>query len=273
MKWRTLLRGLGEEPRTPVDGVEERAAARVANDPYDVEALRTLLVAALERRRVDDISAAAIRLLEAYEQRGEREQSSALIKEFLDPAAPSLPARFFLSAAALCDRQGRHEEAYDAYEALVERTPTDPSSVRALVRMAEIRLQGGNPSEARELYELVLFHPACTGEVRAETQRTLRSERFRSISKPWPSRLRVSAEALAGGYPLAAHPPERVGVALGAGARGVSSDTPPGTLRRWLAATRAPLPDGHSWSWPAIDTRMLVGALILSVVMVALLVS
>jgi hypothetical protein len=273
VRWRDLVPSLGEAARKPGDEAEERAKACVAKDPYDAAALETLLVAALERRRVDEISTAAIRLLEAYEQRGERQLSSALIKEFLDPAAPLLPTRFFLSAAALCDKQGRHEEAYDAYEALVERTPTDPSSVRALVRMAEIRMQGGNASEARELYELVLFHPACTGDSRTEAQRILRSERFRSISKPWPSRLRISADALAGGYPLGVHPPERVGVALGAGARGVSSDAPLGTLRRWLAMSREPLRDGPSWSWPRIDTRMLVGALVLSVVMVAILLS
>ena len=63
------------------------------------------------------------------------------------------------------------EAAYDTYQTLLEVHPADPAAVRALVRMAEIRLQAHDASGSRELLELALTHPACVGTWRDSTER------------------------------------------------------------------------------------------------------
>lgn len=82
--------------------------------------------------------------------------------------------RFRLAVAAFLEKHGDARAALDEYGALVTDAPTDPASLRALLRRAEILKRGGDVKGAREAYTRARSHPACAESWPALVEKGLR---------------------------------------------------------------------------------------------------
>jgi thioredoxin-like negative regulator of GroEL len=137
------------------------ASAALAKDPGSVDAWRSLLDTELVSGRRSEAAAAATRLLERYVATGESGLAVALAEEVGESLADVLSARFFLAAASARERVGDTDGAWRELEALVARSPKDPASVRAALKMAGFARRAGMVPEALDLLEWGRSHPAC----------------------------------------------------------------------------------------------------------------
>lgn len=137
------------------------ARAVLAKDSGNVDAWRSLLDTEIASGRRAEGAAAATRLLERYAATGELELAVALVGEVQEPLADVLPARFFLAAASALERAGDEDGAFAALEGLAARSPGDPASVRAALKMADLSRRAGRDGEALDLVAWAKSHPAC----------------------------------------------------------------------------------------------------------------
>lgn len=137
------------------------ARAVLAKDPGSVDAWRSLLDTEVASGRRAEGAAAATRLLERYAATGELELAVALVGEVREPLADVLPARFFLAAASALERAGDEDGAFATLEGLAARSPGDPATVRAALKMADLSRRAGRDGEALDLVAWAKSHPAC----------------------------------------------------------------------------------------------------------------
>jgi hypothetical protein len=145
--------------------------AVLAKDPGNVDAWRSLLDTELASGRRPEAAGAAARLAERYVATGETGLAAALAEEVGEALADVLPARFYLAAASARERGGDDEGAWCELEGLVARSPKDPASVRAALKMAEFARRSERPGEALDLLAWAGSHPACEPGFRESASR------------------------------------------------------------------------------------------------------
>lgn len=169
------------------------ARAVLAKDPGNVDAWRSLLDTELASGRKAEAAAAATRLLERYAATREADLAIALVGEARETLSDVLPSRFFLAAASSLERAGDSHGAWAELEALVARSPGDPASVRAALKMADLARRDGSDGEALDLLAWARSHPACeTGfreaASRAEEEILHRAPALASSGRSLPAR-------------------------------------------------------------------------------------
>ena len=128
-------------------------------------------------------AAAAARLLERYVAAGENGLAIVLDEEVGETLADVLPARFFLAAASARERAGDDDGAWRVLEGLVARSPKDPASVRAALKMAGFARRAGMTPEALDLLDWGRSHPACEPGFREAASRA-EEELLRTSHEP-----------------------------------------------------------------------------------------
>ena len=131
-------------------------------EPENPDAWRESYEVALEARDPSEVARAGERLLALYARARETELAAEVVHDPRLRDAGALPARFHLAVGAFLEKAGDGRSALEHYATVVDRAPADPSSLRALVRRAEILKQGGDRKGAREAYTQARSHPACT---------------------------------------------------------------------------------------------------------------
>lgn len=159
------------------------ARAALAKEPGNVDAWRSLLDTELVSGRRPEAAGAAARLIERYVAAGENGLAIALDEEVGETLADVLPARFFLAAASARERAGDDDGAWRVLEGLVARSPKDPASVRAALKMAGFARRAGMTPEALDLLDWGRSHPACEPGFREAASRA-EEELLRTSPEP-----------------------------------------------------------------------------------------
>lgn len=147
------------------------ARAVLAKDPGNVDAWRSLLDTELASKRKAEAASAAARLLDRYVATGETGLAVALVDEVREPLLAELPARFFLAAAAARERSGNADGAFEELEFLAATRASDPSAVRAALKMASLARAAGRSDDALDLLAWAKTHPACEAGFRETASR------------------------------------------------------------------------------------------------------
>jgi membrane associated rhomboid family serine protease len=143
------------------------------DEPDSLDGWRESLEIALAARDDAETGRSATRLLDLLARAGEEDLALELVGDdrLRERRAP---ARFWLSAAALMERQGDARAALDLYARAADASPDDVGALRALVKRGEILARGGNVREARAAYALAQAHPACQGSWAGLVERALK---------------------------------------------------------------------------------------------------
>jgi tetratricopeptide (TPR) repeat protein len=169
-------------------GLERALDARLAGDlvrarreigqvlrdqPDSLDGWRESLEIALAARDDAETGRSAARLLDLLARAGEDDLALELASDdrLRERRAP---ARFWLAAAGLVERQGDARAALDLYGRAADASPDDVGALRALVKRGEIFARGGNVREAREAYTRAQSHPACQGPWAGQVERALK---------------------------------------------------------------------------------------------------
>ena len=147
-----------------LEQARDAAERAVASSPGNMDARRYAYELAVDARDAPAIARHAARLLDRYVETGETDLASALIREAGEVAEESLPPRFLLRAADFLCGRGDAREALGFYERLARAFPSDAASLRALLRIAELRGRSGDAAGAAEAIELARRHPAFSPE-------------------------------------------------------------------------------------------------------------
>jgi membrane associated rhomboid family serine protease len=139
----------------------ERELARVlSSDAGSLDAWTEAYELGLARGSVAEVARAAERLLDLLRRRSEAALAINLVNDPRWRALGSLTPRFYLTAAAMLEREGDFRQAIELYDEAARLAPNESAGVRALTRRGELLLSGGNARDARLAFEMARAHPA-----------------------------------------------------------------------------------------------------------------
>jgi membrane associated rhomboid family serine protease len=162
-----LVAAIEAGARGNLDQARRTTRGVLASDPSNIDARRLAYDTALEAQDVTEAVQHAARLLDYYVARNEDALARDLIAEISNRADASLPARFSLRAGDFFEKQGDIRQARREYERLLENHPAEESTLRALLRLADLSGRDGAASDANSWLDRASGHPACSSEWRA----------------------------------------------------------------------------------------------------------
>jgi tetratricopeptide (TPR) repeat protein len=83
------------------------------------------------------------------------------------------PVRLLLGIAGALEQQGDARRALEYYDTAIQAAPTDPATLRALVKKGGLLAELGDNSAARAAFTSALAHPACDDIWRTTAERAL----------------------------------------------------------------------------------------------------
>jgi membrane associated rhomboid family serine protease len=133
-------------------------------NPSNVDAQRLACDLALESSDWAGFGREAVRLLDLYAARGEKDLALQLIGEAPSPTLADLPFRFHQRAASFLDKNGEERWATQFYRQIAAHHASAPGSLRALLRLAELLQREGDLPGARDALRLARAHPECAAD-------------------------------------------------------------------------------------------------------------
>jgi membrane associated rhomboid family serine protease len=138
----------------------------LASEPSNVDARRLAYDLAVDSQDEQGIAEQGARLLDLYLAAGETPLAREIALDASERARTALPARFLARAGEFFLRDGDAREALSLFNDLLRRFPEDPASLRAALRVAEIRARNGERNAALEALARAESHASCTEEWR-----------------------------------------------------------------------------------------------------------
>jgi len=142
-------------------------------EPTSLDAWAVAVEIALDEQDAAEIARTSTRLLELYLNRNETELASGLVRSIWERGLAAATPRYLVIAGGFLEKENDVPFALDHYKLAVQRGPDDPSSLRALLRGAEILRERGQTVAVRSTLQRALAHPSCVDQMRERVEKLL----------------------------------------------------------------------------------------------------
>ena len=141
-----------------------QTAEVLAADPRNVDARRLAFDLAVQYRDPAEIARTDGPLLDRYLEMGEKDLARDLISDVRREWLPAASARFLMRAGDFLASERDPHGGLELYDATVEHHPNDPASLKALLKITDLRQKTGDLPGAWKALERANSHPAFSPE-------------------------------------------------------------------------------------------------------------